>query len=47
MSTITAGGNHHLLVHGDASDVRDRYTRLLDVHERKVAMAFPRGYRTP
>ncbi|MFF0094571.1 hypothetical protein ACFYSF_32075 [Streptomyces canus] len=45
LSTITAGGNHHLLVYGDAQDVRDRYTRLLDVHERKVAMAFPEGYK--
>ncbi|MGW0844124.1 DNA cytosine methyltransferase [Streptomyces sp. NPDC002787] len=44
LSTITAGGNHHLLVHGDASDIRDRYTRLIDVHERKVAMAFPKDY---
>jgi site-specific DNA-cytosine methylase len=45
LSTITAGGNHHLLVHGDASDVRERYTRLVDVQERKVAMAFPHDYQ--
>lgn len=45
LSTITAGGNHHLLVHGDAPDVHDRYARVLDVTERKVAMAFPRDYQ--
>ena len=45
LSTITAGGNHHLLVHGDSPDVRERFTRLLDVHERKVAMSFPKGYK--
>lgn len=45
LSTITAGGNHHLLVHGDATDVRERYARVLDVQERKVAMGFPVDYR--
>jgi site-specific DNA-cytosine methylase len=45
LSTITAGGNHHLLVHGDAADVRERYARMLDVQERKVAMAFPKKYQ--
>lgn len=45
LATITAGGNHHLLVHGDATDVRDRYARILDVDERKVAMTFPADYQ--
>jgi DNA (cytosine-5)-methyltransferase 1 len=45
LSTITAGGNHHLWVHGDAPDVRDRYARMLSVDERKVAMGFPKEYQ--
>lgn len=45
LSTITAGGNHHLWVHGDAPDVRDRYARMLSIEERKVASAFPEDYR--
>ena len=45
LSTITAGGNHHLLVHGDAPDIRDRYARILDIDERKVAMTFPADYQ--
>ncbi|MFF7527271.1 DNA cytosine methyltransferase [Streptomyces pseudovenezuelae] len=45
LSTITAGGNHHLWVHGDAVDISDRYARMLTVDERKVAMAFPAGYK--
>lgn len=45
LSTITAGGNHHLWVHGDAPDVRDRYARMLSIEERKVASAFPEEYR--
>lgn len=45
LATVTAGGNHHLLVHGDAADVRERYARMLTVDERKVAMAFPSDYR--
>ncbi|MER6253698.1 DNA cytosine methyltransferase [Streptomyces sp. NPDC001584] len=44
LSTLTAGGNHHLWVHGDAADVRDRHARLLTIEERKVAMAFPGSY---
>jgi DNA (cytosine-5)-methyltransferase 1 len=45
LSTITAGGNHHLWVHGDAPDVRDRFARMLSVDERKVAMGFPEDYK--
>ncbi|MDX3672771.1 DNA cytosine methyltransferase [Streptomyces europaeiscabiei] len=45
LSTITAGGNHHLLVHGAAADIRDRYARMLTIDERKVAMAFPEQYQ--
>lgn len=45
LSTITAGGNHHLLVHGDAPDLRARYARLITIDERKVAMAFPEEYQ--
>jgi len=45
IATVTAGGNHHLLVHGDAPDVQDRYARMLTVDERKVAMAFPKNYQ--
>lgn len=45
LSTITAGGNHHLFVHGDAPDVRDRYARMLTIDERKVASAFPVDYQ--
>ena len=45
LSTITAGGNHHLWVHGDAPDIRDRYARMLSIEERKVASAFPADYR--
>lgn len=45
LSTITAGGNHHLWVHGDATDIRDRYARMVTVDERKVAMGFPADYQ--
>lgn len=45
LSTITAGGNHHLWVHGDAPDIRDRYARMLTIEERKVASAFPAEYQ--
>jgi DNA (cytosine-5)-methyltransferase 1 len=45
LSTITAGGNHHLWVHGDAADLRERYARMVTVDERKVAMGFPKDYR--
>ncbi|MCX4515909.1 DNA cytosine methyltransferase [Streptomyces sp. NBC_01619] len=45
LSTITAGGNHHLLVHGDSPDVRERFARVLSVDERKVAMGFPPKYQ--
>ncbi|MFF9204319.1 hypothetical protein ACF1AE_21365 [Streptomyces sp. NPDC014986] len=44
LSTLTAGGNHHLWVNGTAEDVRDRHARLLTVDERKVAMSFPETY---
>lgn len=45
LCTITAGGNHHLLVHGDSEDVREQYARMLSVDERKVAMTFPADYQ--
>jgi DNA (cytosine-5)-methyltransferase 1 len=45
LSTITAGGNHHLWVHGDAVDIGDRYARMLTVDERKVAMGFAKDYQ--
>lgn len=45
LSTITAGGNHHLWVHGDSTDLRERYARMLTVDERKVAMDFPADYQ--
>jgi DNA (cytosine-5)-methyltransferase 1 len=44
LSTLTAGGNHHLWVHGDAPDVRDRHARILTITERKVASVFPKTY---
>ncbi|MER5302181.1 hypothetical protein ABT039_22360 [Streptomyces lasiicapitis] len=44
LSTLTAGGNHHLWVHGTAHDVRDRRSRLVTIDERKIAMTFPAAY---
>ncbi|MCZ0983897.1 hypothetical protein O1L60_44850 [Streptomyces diastatochromogenes] len=45
LSTLTAGGNHHLWVHGEATDVRERRARLVTIDERKLAMSFPGTYK--
>ncbi len=44
LSTLTAGGNHHMWVSGRAPDVRDRFARLVTIEERKQAMGFPSAY---
>jgi DNA (cytosine-5)-methyltransferase 1 len=45
LSTLTAGGNHHLWINGTAANVRDRHARLVTIDERKVAMSFPADYK--
>lgn len=45
LSTITAGGNHHLWVHGDCPDIEGRRARMVSIEERARAMGFPEGYQ--
>ena len=45
LSTITAGGNHHLWVHGDSPQVEGRFARMVGIEERAAAMGFPSRYQ--